>query len=160
VTPSKPRPENDEHVQDLLACGNVRKWPLTKFLSVEGDSVKGVTGIQVQQKSKDEPDIIPVEGVFIYAGGGGGSKPITDFVTKNTIAYKDNGGVMVNDDSMETNVRGVYAIGDIRNTSHKQVVVAAADGCKAAMSIDKYLNGRDTIQFDWTLNNHPEVDSY
>jgi thioredoxin reductase (NADPH) len=148
VTPSKPRRENSHHVQNLLAKGNVKKWPLTKFLSVEGDSVKGVTGIKVQQKSKDEPEIIPVEGVFIYAGGGGGSKPITDFVTRNTIEYKENGGVIVNE-GMETNVKGVFAIGDIRNTSHKQVVVAASDGCIAAMSIDKYLNRHKNIRVDW-----------
>ena len=39
--------------------------------------------------------------------------------------------------------------GDIRNTSYKQVVVAAADGCIAAMSIDKYLKGRKSVKVDW-----------
>jgi len=148
VTASKPKLENSHHVQDLLACGNVRKWPLTKFLSVEGNSITGVTGIWVKQKSKDEPELIPVEGVFIYAGGGGGSKPITDFIGRNTVEYNKDGGVTV-DDSMETNVKSVYAIGDIRNSSHKQVVVATSDGCIAAMSIDKYLNGYKNIRVDW-----------
>jgi len=148
VTASKPKLENSHHVQDLLACGNVRKWPLTKFLSVEGNSITGVTGIWVKQKSKDEPELIPVEGVFIYAGGGGGSKPITDFIGRNTVEYNKDGGVTV-DDSMETNVKSVYAIGDIRNSSHKQVVVASSDGCIAAMSIDKYLNGYKNIRVDW-----------
>ena len=31
----------------------------------------------------------------------------------------------------------------------KQVVVAAADGCIAAMSIDKYLKGRKSVKVDW-----------
>lgn len=47
-------------------------------------------------------------------------------------------GVKV-DEEMATSVPGVYAIGDIRNTPFKQVVVAASEGCIAAMSIDKYL---------------------
>ena len=53
------------------------------------------------------------------------------------------------DDDMATNVPGVYAIGDIRNTPFKQVVVAASDGCVAAMAIDKYLKGRKNFKVDW-----------
>ena len=39
-----------------------------------------------------------------------------------------------------------------RNTPYKQVVVAAADGCIAAMAIDKYLKGRKKIKVDWVHN--------
>ena len=46
-------------------------------------------------------------------------------------------------------VPGVFAIGDIRNTPFKQVVVAAADGCIAAMSIDRFLKGRKKVRVDW-----------
>ena len=60
----------------------------------------------------------------------------------------DRIGVKV-DEEMATNVPGVYAIGDIRNTPYKQVVVAASDGCIAAMSIDRFLKGRKTIKVDW-----------
>eukprot|EP00980_Cylindrotheca_fusiformis_P019577 scaffold6784_cov108-Cylindrotheca_fusiformis.AAC.19 len=145
VTPSAPRPDEGQHVSDLLSKPNVKQWPFTRLMSVEGD-VSGVTGIQVKQRDEDEPFIIPVEGAFIYASGGG-SKPITDFI-QNKVEFKEDGGVMVNED-METSEKGVYAIGDIRNTSFKQVVVAAADGCIAAMSIDKYLRGRKTVKVDW-----------
>ena len=53
------------------------------------------------------------------------------------------------DDEMATSVGGVYAIGDIRNTPYKQVVVAASDGCIAAMSCERYLKGRKSIRVDW-----------
>jgi thioredoxin reductase (NADPH) len=53
------------------------------------------------------------------------------------------------DEDMQTSVKGVYAIGDIRNTAYKQVVVAAADGCIAAMSIEKFLKNRKTVKVDW-----------
>lgn len=145
VTPSAPRLEDDEHVQELLLKENVKHWPLTRLISVQGDT-SGVTGIEVKHKDKDDTDIIPVEGAFIYAAGGG-SKPITDFIGSK-VEFREDGGVLVNDD-METSVKGVYAIGDIRNTAFKQVVVAAADGCIAAMSIDKYLKGRKSIKVDW-----------
>lgn len=145
ITPSEPRAENDEHIKDLLAQPNVKQWSKTRLLSVEGD-VSGVTGVKVHQKDAEEDEIIPVEGAFIYAAGGG-SKPITDFV-QNKVDFKEDGGVIVNED-METSVKGVFAIGDIRNTSFKQVVVAASDGCIAAMSIDKYLKGRKSVKVDW-----------
>ena len=77
-----------------------------------------------------------------------GSKPITDFLEGQNVAFKDDGGVEV-DDEMSTNAPGVFAIGDIRNTPFKQVVVAASDGCVAAMGIDRYLKGRKNIRVDW-----------
>jgi thioredoxin reductase (NADPH) len=148
ITPSEPRPEQDEHIAELLAMSNVKQWTKTRLLGVEG-GMSGVTGVKVLQKAAGREDVehvIPVEGAFIYAAGGG-SKPITDFV-QNKVAFKADGGVLVNED-METSVKGVFAIGDIRNTAYKQVVVAAADGCIAAMSIDKYLKGRKSVKVDW-----------
>ena len=64
------------------------------------------------------------------------------------VALKDDGGVVV-DDFMSTTIEGVWAIGDIRNTPFKQAVVAASDGCIAAMAIDRYLNSRKSIRVDW-----------
>ena len=75
------------------------------------------------------------------------SKPITDFIEEK-VDYQDDGGVAV-DDKMMTSVDGIYAIGDIRNTPFKQVVVAAADGCIAAMDIDRYLKNRKKVRVDW-----------
>ena len=146
ITPSVPRAEDDHHVNDLLSQPNVKQWTKTRLIGVEGD-VSGVTGVKVHQKDgKGEDEIIPIEGAFIYAAGGG-SKPITDFVGSK-VEYKEDGGVIVNED-METSRKGVFAVGDIRNTAFKQVVVAASDGCIAAMSIDKYLKGRKSVKVDW-----------
>jgi thioredoxin reductase (NADPH) len=136
---------DNDHIEDLLACDNVKHWDKTRLIGVEGDA-SGVTGIKVKQSTSDDEEIIPVEGAFIY-GAGGGSKPITDFV-QSKVEFQEDGGVKVDED-MQTSVKGVFAIGDIRNTAYKQVVVAASDGCIAAMSIDKYLKGRKTVKVDW-----------
>lgn len=137
-----------ELIDDLLGCDNVKHWNRYRLIGVEGD-VSGVTGVQVQAmavESDEEPETIVVEGAFIY-GAGGGSKPISDFV-QNKVDLDESGGVIVNED-METSVKGIFAIGDIRNTPYKQVVVAASDGCIAAMSIEKFLKGRKTVKVDW-----------
>ena len=104
----------------------------------------GVTGIQVKPKHMKAPIPLPVEGVFLYQNG---SKPITDFLS-DQVALNPDGGVQVNE-LMATSVEGVWAAGDIRNTPFKQAVVAAGDGCVAAMAIDRFLNSRKGFRPDW-----------
>lgn len=50
-------------------------------------------------------------------------------------------GYIVTDDDMRTNIPGVYAAGDIRVKSLRQVVTAAADGAIAAVQANKYIEG-------------------
>lgn len=136
-------PMEDVHAQELLSHDNVRHWTKTRLLSIDGDA-SGVQGVTILRAGEEENVNIPVEGAFIYEAG---SKPITDFIG-DKLDYKKDGGVVV-DEEMATSVPGVFGIGDIRNTPFKQVVVAASDGCIAAMSIDRYLKGRKTVRVDW-----------
>ena len=52
---------------------------------------------------------------------------------------KENGYIKT-DDNMHTNIPGVFAAGDIRVKSLRQVVTAAADGAIAAMQAEKYIS--------------------
>lgn len=158
---------DEEGYQALMAQSNVKHWNKTRLLSVVGDpATTGVTGVTIRafgEMSEAAQSVLPVEGAFIY-GAGGGSKPITDFIQGQVALVGDKdianddkddeedekkGGVWVNDQTLETSVPGIFAIGDIRNTAYKQVVVAAADGCIAAMSIEKFLKGRSRVKVDW-----------
>ncbi|MGD1857192.1 MAG: NAD(P)/FAD-dependent oxidoreductase [Leptolyngbyaceae cyanobacterium] len=141
ITPKVPKSE-DMHSQQLLEMGNVKPWSRARLLNVQGD-IMGVNSINIKPLDKS-PLELPVDGVFIYQSG---SKPITDFVN-GQVALNPDGGVTV-DEMMNTSVDGVWAIGDIRNTPFKQAVVAAGDGCVAAMSIDRFLNSRKSIKPDW-----------
>ena len=140
-------------LRDFLAQPNVQHHNKARLLAVEGE-VSGVTGVRTRALGTTQPEdevVIPVEGAFIY-GAGGGSKPITDFLAGSGIAVDTDGGggALVDAQTMESlSHPGIFAIGDIRDTPYKQVVVAAADGCVAAMSIEKYLKGRKTIKVDW-----------
>lgn len=135
---------DQELLAQLYACENVEHLEKTKLVEVLGD-MSGVTGVKIKRPGMEE-EVIETEGAFIY-GAGGGSKPITDFC-QSKVALDEGGGVIVDAD-MKTSCDGVYAIGDIRNTEYKQVVVAASDGCIAAMSIEKFLNNRKTVKVDW-----------
>ncbi|ESA37495.1 thioredoxin reductase [Leptolyngbya sp. Heron Island J] len=141
ITPKVPKPD-DIHSQQLLEKGNVKPWTRARLLNVQGD-IMGVNSVTIKPLDKS-PMQLPVDGVFIYQSG---SKPITDYIN-DQIALNPDGGVKV-DDMMNTSVEGVWAVGDIRNTPFKQAVVAAGDGCVAAMSIDRFLNRRKLIKPDW-----------
>ncbi len=142
LTSNDPK-EDDLNAQALLGESNVKHWSKTRLMKIEGND-GGVTGVYVKNRAQEDNQYLALEGVFVYMSG---SKPITDFLG-DQIALKDDGGVVV-DDFMSTTSDGVWAIGDIRNTPFKQAVVAASDGCIAAMAIDRYLNSRKSIRVDW-----------
>ena len=142
ITNSKPS-MNSVEVQILLDANNLKHWERTRLTSIQGDD-QGVNSVKVQSSGDNEEQEILVQGAFVYSTG---SLPITDYLQEQ-IPVNPNCGVRVNNDMM-TDIEGVWAIGDIRNTPFKQAVVACSDGCIAAMAIDKYLNQRKDIRVDW-----------
>ena len=74
-----------------------------------------------------------IEGVFVNVG----SKPMTGYL--KGILELDASGAIVIDDRMETSVAGIFAAGDIRSNSIRQVISAAGDGAIAAVNAGKYL---------------------
>ena len=142
ITKSKPN-MNSVEVQILLNANNLKHWKRTRLTSIQGDD-QGVNSVTVKLSGDNVEQEILVQGAFVYSTG---SLPITDYLQEQ-IPVNPNGGVRVNNDMM-TDIEGVWAIGDIRNTPFKQAVVACSDGCIAAMAIDKYLNQRKDIRVDW-----------
>ena len=142
ITNNKPN-ANSPALEILLDSKNVRHWKRTRLTSIQGDD-QGVNAVKVQSSGGREEQIIQVQGAFVYSTG---SLPITDYLQEQ-VPVNPNGGIRVNSDMM-TNLEGVWAIGDIRNTPFKQAVVACSDGCIAAMAIDKYLNKRKDVRVDW-----------
>lgn len=71
----------------------------------------------------DNGTTLNVKGVFIYVG----YKPATEFIPKEIL--EENGYVKVNE-KFETEIKGVYAIGDIINKDTYQLVTAASDGAR------------------------------
>ncbi len=80
---------------------------------------------------------VPVDGVFIYLPG---NRPATGFLAG--LLELDAAGYVVTDAEMATSVPGVFAAGDVRGNPVQQVVIAAADGCLAALAADRYINKR------------------
>ena len=86
-----------------------------------------------KERVKEETSSLPVDGVFIAAG----RKPASEGLTGVEL---DEAGYVLTDDEMRTNLPGVFAAGDIRRKTLRQVVTAAADGAIAAENAVKYVN--------------------
>ena len=99
--------------------------------SITGNTfVKKITVNNLKTGKKTE---LAVDGVFVNVG----SQPATGYL-KGVLDLDANGAIPVNE-NMETSVPGVFAAGDIRSRSIRQVVGAAGDGAVAAVSAGKYL---------------------
>lgn len=98
---------------------------------IAGD--KKVEKILVENIKTGEEHAVDVDGVFIYVG----NDPSTKFL-EGQINLDEYGYIITNED-METNVPGVYAAGDIRVKSLRQIVTAAADGAIASVKAEKYI---------------------
>ena len=103
-----------------------------------------VEGIAYAQRGKEGEQKLVVKGVFIYLQGG---VPITDFL-QGQIETSAQGCILV-DREFQTNVPGVFAVGDVLCQHIKQAVIAAADGATAGIAVEKYLRGRAKMGVDW-----------
>lgn len=94
---------------------------------VEGAKIKNVkTGTITELKT---------DGAFIYIG----MVPNTEFLSGKVAL--DNYGAIIVDEAKRTNVKGVFAAGDVTNSLVKQITTATGDGTIAALSAEKYLSG-------------------
>lgn len=100
---------------------------------IAGDNfVNKVTVNNVKTKKKS---VLDVSGVFMAVG----FKPNTAYL--KDIVKLDDIGTIVTNERMETSVPGIFAAGDIRSSSIRQVIAAAGDGAVAAISAEKYITG-------------------
>lgn len=86
--------------------------------------------ISEEDKSKE---IIACDGVFEYIG----MIPVTDFVQSLGITNEE--GWIITDQKMKTKIPGIFAIGDVRADSVRQIVAATGDGCIAAIEVQHYI---------------------
>jgi len=94
---------------------------------------QGVNAVSLQNTQTGEQRELSTDGVFIFIG----------FVPNNHLVpagIKMNAdGYVVTNEKCETNMPGIYVVGDLREKYAKQIVVAAADGCTAALVAAYYV---------------------
>ena len=103
----------------------------TVIEEIEGKNV--VKRIRLRQVVTGEKSALDVAGIFISVG----LKPNTDYL--KGILPLDASGHIITNDKMETEIPGIFAAGDIRYNSARQLVTAAGDGATAAIYAEKFL---------------------
>jgi thioredoxin reductase (NADPH) len=93
-----------------------------------------VSGLQILDRSTNQAMALPVGGVVVRIG----LEPNTDYL-RGLIALDPEGYALVNEE-METNVPGIFAAGDVRHASVRQVATAVGDGVTAAISACRLIS--------------------
>ncbi len=92
-----------------------------------------VEGVILKNVKGGEEKNLPASAVFIFIGFIPNSE-----ILKGFAEIDEDGGVLTNE-KMETNTPGIYAIGDVRSKSLRQIVTGASDGATAAMAAYEYI---------------------
>ncbi len=104
----------------------------------EADHMKGV---RLKDRGTGVESELPVKGLFYAIGH-----------TPNTVLFKGQldldevGYIATQHGSVETNIEGVYAAGDVQDHEYRQAITAAGTGCMSAMLAERYLSTHGLVQ--------------
>lgn len=98
-----------------------------------------------KNRNTGEISELAVPGVFVFVGLRPNSKPFKD------IAKLDAQGFILTGIDFQTSTEGIFAAGDVRSGSTKQLVSAAGEGAAAALSIREHLRGHDAHTMEEAL---------
>jgi thioredoxin reductase (NADPH) len=96
----------------------------------------GVRGLSLQNVKTGDKSTIDVTGAFIFVGFNPNNQIVPAGVKLNTNGY------VITDEKCETSIPGLFAVGDLRQKYANQIVLAAADGCTAALAAAHYTETR------------------
>lgn len=98
-------------------------------------------GIEIYDNQTGISKDLPIKGLF-YAIG---HRPNTRLF-QGQLALDKAGYIKVEPSSMKTSLEGIYAAGDVQDREYRQAVTAAATGCIAALSAERWLSQNNLIQ--------------
>ena len=130
------------HRRSALRATKIYHQPLMEAENIEFRWNSGVSELmggdrlaQVRVKNlvSGEEEFLSVDGVFVSIG----RQPASELV-KGQLALDESGYILA-DESTESSIPGVYAVGDVRRKQLRQVVTAVADGAAAVHFAEEYL---------------------
>ena len=98
-----------------------------------GDST-GVTGIRLKNRVSGATEEIALTGFFVAIG----HQPNTS-IFKGVLSMDEQEYLITEKGSTRTNIEGVFACGDVQDSTYRQAVTAAGTGCMAALDAERWL---------------------
>ena len=99
------------------------------------DNPKNLESLTIKNLKDNQTRELKVHGLFVAIG----HQPSTH-IFKNKIEMDDEGYIITKPDSTATNIKGVFAAGDVKDKIFRQAITAAGMGCMAALEAEKLLN--------------------
>ena len=109
-------------------------WNSTVEEILGTDNPNCVNGIKIKNQINKAIESIEIDGVFIAIG----HTPNTNLF-KNQLEINNSGYIKTESDSTKTNIKGVFAAGDVQDSLYRQAVTAAGTGCMAAIEAGKLI---------------------
>jgi thioredoxin reductase (NADPH) len=103
-----------------------------------GSREEKVRGVALENVKTGEILEFACDGVFVAIG----HKPNTGFL-EGQLDMDDKGYLVAEEPSTRTNLEGVFACGDVIDSTYRQAVTAAGSGCKAAIDAERWLEAQD-----------------
>ncbi len=100
----------------------------------------GVNSVSLKNIKTDEQRDLPTDGAFIFVGFNPNNRLVPRGVKMNTEGY------VITNEKCETNIPGLYVIGDLREKFARQIVVSASDGCIAALAAAHYVETKTSSE--------------
>jgi len=102
------------------------------------DNPKGVTGVLLENTKDKSTKQLDTHGVFVAIGHDPATKIFKDQINMDAEGY-----ILTDSDSTKTNIKGVFAAGDVKDKTYRQAVTAAGMGCMAALEAEKLLSEKN-----------------
>lgn len=118
-------------VQEFKSLSNVEIK--TPYVIKDSDGENKIESLTLENVEDKTTETIKADALFIYIG----AIPMTSLL-EELDALDERGFIKTNMD-MSTSVKGLYAIGDVRNTPLRQIATAVSDGALCAFAIKNYL---------------------
>jgi thioredoxin reductase (NADPH) len=97
-----------------------------------------MTGVTLRDTQNDETSELPADGLFVAIGHDPNTKLFREWLD-----HDDAGYLITKPGSTETNIPGVFAVGDVQDHTYRQAVTAAGSGSMGALDAERYLAARE-----------------
>lgn len=122
----------DHYLQEQVnKSKNIEIYTGTVIDEINGE--EKLESVKIKENNTGQTKELSIEGLFIEIG----LEANSDFV-KDTLEINSRKEILINENN-ETNVKGIFAAGDISNIKDKQIIISAAEGAKAALRANEYL---------------------
>jgi len=134
IIQNKPTLSASKAMQDRILNDPAIKIIYNSSVSMFKGSDNHLTHAVIKNRETGSEQELPVDGAFLAIGMRPNSALFKDFIECDAWGY------IVRHDNTKTSREGIFVAGDVADYTYRQAIVAAADGCKAALDAERYLH--------------------